>query len=627
MLSTWFATPVLLWTLYAVPVCVCFLTYARFRRQRAMARLANAVPLRKQTLMHSSMRSWKTLATLLGIGLIALACAGPQWGLDRSAMQRKGRDVIIVLDLSRSMLAEQPSRRELGVRALRHLADTFEEHGGNRVALVAFASKARLFFPLTQDYDHLRHTLTQIEADDYQRLADPEPAFGTRIGAALKLAVASIDPARVNRPIIVLLSDGDDPAGDDEWLHGAIEAKAKQIHVHTVGIGNPHQDQTIPVGNEILQFAGQPVLTRLHEKPLEEIARRTAGQYLAARTETFPLGDFVQYLLDADELREEILPDHALPILQLQYAWFLLPAVLLFMLTMLLNEGPSPTKSNAPVKSSALRNPRSAAARAKSAAFLVVLFAILGMSAADPPTPESLLRQANEAFGRQDYKAALEFYEGAEALTRDPGLVSFNKAAAHYRLGQYKDAIECYRRCLEDDRASKERKARAYFDMGNALVQYADDNPRSLAEAVAAYRLCLHQAELPMELRAKARHNLELAQMLWLKLNPKDVPESSAPKKNPFEEETPQASDFTYQPVDPTKKFETQQSDDVPANQKSKNLRSQGMATNLSDSDKLDPLSHDAALSMLANETRRIANARRQQHNPGGPAMLATKDW
>src|SRR5439155_23456546 len=101
------------------------------------AKLASSMSLRKSVLIRPRMRRWKSLCVVIGIALLAFASAGPQWGIDKDAQVRKGRDVIVVLDLSRSMLAEQPSRRELAIRALHHLADTFEEHGGNRVGLVA----------------------------------------------------------------------------------------------------------------------------------------------------------------------------------------------------------------------------------------------------------------------------------------------------------------------------------------------------------------------------------------------------------------------------------------------------------------------------------------------------------
>lgn len=620
MLQTWFASPVLLGTLLAIPAALAFFVFAHFRKKQMTARLSSPLLLRKSLLVRPRVRRWKAVCILIALALTAVACAGPQWGQDPDAQYRKGRDVIVVLDLSRSMFAEQPSRRELALWALRHLADAFEEHGGNRVALVAFAARAQLFFPLTQDADHLRHTLAQIEADDSPSLKVAEPISGTRIGAALKLAVDSCDPNRVHRPVIVLLTDGDDPAEDDEWLEGVSAAVEKQIRVHVVGIGSPDKAETIPVGRDLLQFDGAIVRTKLNEKRLREIARRTDGVYLPAYRETLPLGTFVLHLLDADELRAEP-TSVTLPVYQLRYAWFLLPAAFLFMLTMLLNEGLRPVSRapTPPIK-----------ARTKVPALLLVLTAILCISAADPPAVEALIRQGDEAFARQEYENALGLYEKAGGLSQDPGRVSFNKAAAFYRLERYKEAIECYRRCLEDDSSPAKRRARACFDLGNALLQQAGDDPRQLAEAVAAYRAALHLADAQSKWSAGARHNLELAQMLWLKAREtqpeiKVIPKTEKPKTEPKDKEQKKNGSVLV-PVDPVQGFKPENAKDGPAGHKSKNVHA-GSIQVLLDNERVVPLSPGDTWATLADHARRIADARRQQRNLGGPAQLSTKDW
>jgi Ca-activated chloride channel family protein len=632
MLSTWFAYPDLLWALLALPAALPFLVFGYFRRKQMTARLGNRLLVGKSVLVRPRVRRWKTLCGLTGIGLLALASAGPQWSLDRGTPYRQGRDVVLVLDLSRSMDAEQPSRRELALRAVRDLADTFEEHGGNRVALVVFAARPQLLFPLTHDCDHLRHTIAQIEANDIPKLSVTEPISGTRIGAALKLAVEACDPRRANRPIIVLLSDGDDPAEDDEWLEGVSAANQQHMRIHTVGVGAPLHAETIPVGRDVLRYEGEPVRTKLNESCLREIARRTDGIYLPAHTQTLPLGAFVQHLLDADELHEEEPSADWVPVYQLRYAWFLFPAALVFMLAMFLNEGPRPTR-NEP-KAAPASKPRFASARAKAAARSIALFVLLNVSAADPPSEGSLLRQGNEAFARQDYEAALKIYEQAESLALDPGLVSFNKAAAHYRLGQHREAIECYRRCLEDDQAPPGRRARAYFDRGNALLQYAPDNAQTLAEAVAEYRACLHRSDLPANLRTDARHNLELAQLLWLKAKerePKDKKIDPQKEKDPKypehnDEKDRSNKDAAYVPVDPSKGDKVQQAAGLKPGEKSKTLKV-GKIYVAPDVDQIQPQSPADTLATLERETRRIARERLQQRNRGGPALLTTKDW
>ncbi len=643
MLSTWFANPALLWLLLAFPVCSALLLYAHFRRQRA-AHAVSGQLWRQAILVKRGRRGWKAACLSLAIALLALACAGPQWGADKSAEFRSGRDVIVVLDLSRSMSAEQPSRRELALRALRDLANRFEDNGGNRVALIGFAAQPRLFFPLTQDYDHLRHTLGQIAADDFPSLFVEDAVSGTRIGAAIKLALASFDPQRANRPVLVLLSDGDDPGKDDEWRQGVDAVVEKRIRIHTVGIGDPFKAETIPVDRELLMFDGVPVRTKLNEEVLRDIARATGGEYLPAHTSDFKLGAVVQQLLDADELREEAPTDSELTVYQLRYAWFLLPAVLLLMLTMVLNEGPlpSPSGGGAGGEGRAFKKPRQTPSppaalpegegrKIPVAAFLIAI-SIISISAASPPELEALVRLGNDAFARQDYSAALGYYEKVEALTTDPGKISFNKAAAYYRLERYKEAIECYRRALEDDQAPPERRARAQYDLGNALQQYAPDGLNELAAAVASYRQCLVEPKLDPELRSKARHNLEVAQMRWLAARElaknADAVKKEEPRDTqyPKEPKDPTKPDEQYVNADPKKNVNAEKDDNAPEGKKSDRLQA-GILKSLEDRDQVETLSTADALTTLADHARRIAEARRHQRNPDRPAALSSKDW
>jgi Ca-activated chloride channel family protein len=622
MLSTWFATPALLWTLLALPICSAAILYAHYRRMQMVARLGNSRLLHKSLAVRIGVRHLKSVCVLTGLALIAIAAAGPQWGLDPEAQHRKGRDVILVLDLSRSMEAEQPSRRELALRALKRLARDFEEHGGNRVALIAFASKAELLFPLTHDYDHLRHVVEQIAANDIADLWVEDAVSGTRIGAALQLAVASHDPTRANRPIVVLLSDGDDPGGDNEWQHGISAAKAKGIRIHTVGFGSPNEADYLYHDGERLSYDGKLVTTKLNEDCLREIASRTGGSYLPAQTAVPPLGVFVQHILDADELREEVPSDGLLPVYQLRYAWFLLPAVVLFALAMMLTDGPP--WSN--VVTTTVRPVQTASLPAKSISIALALIAMVFVSAAEPATADSYLRKGNEAFATGDYQAALDWYEKVEPLTLDPGLVAFNKAAAYAKLNRHREAIECYRRCLQDDpnQTPAERRARAHFGLGNALVQYAGDNAVSLKEAVAAYRASMHHADL----RADARHNLEIAQMLWLKAWEKLSPEKKKDLGPPDDPEYPNDKDGEkrYAPAKPKNGDEMREDSSLPKGQKGDRLHAERLKV-IPDEDKVMPMAPETALATLQAEAARIAAARRLQRHRPGSAQLLSKDW
>jgi Ca-activated chloride channel family protein len=249
-----------------------------------------------------------------------------------------GRDLVVVLDTSRSMFAEEPSRLARARAALLDLTETLRRRGGgHRLGLVTFAGSPRLTCPLTHDYDLFRDAVEGVD------LLQPDPALkpdsepsGTRIGAALEMAVKAHDPRFRGARDVLLLSDGDDPARDGEWDAGAEAARAQGIPVHTVGLGDPDRGHRIPFGDGWLSPGGKEVRTRLEEAPLREIARKTGGVFLPARTRSLPLGEHYLGLVGSAPLRED--SADALPVYRQRYPWFLLPAFLLLAATLLLPE-------------------------------------------------------------------------------------------------------------------------------------------------------------------------------------------------------------------------------------------------------------------------------------------------
>jgi Ca-activated chloride channel family protein len=615
---SWLASPWLLPVTGVVPLAAAALLAARLLRGRALGRLGSPLALRRLTLLRPRVRGWRTVALLLGLALVAVACAGPQWGRDHSQARGPGGDLLIALDLSRSMLAEQPSRRERAFRALRDLADALQARGGPRVALVAFASRADLLFPLTADYDHLRHTLARIEADDFPAptLGPDEPfVSGTRIGAGLRRAVEACDPGRPGRALVVLLSDGDDPAGDEEWVQGAQAARTAGVPVVAVGLGDPAAAATIPAAGGPMKHGDQIVRTRLREDVLQEIARRTAGVYLPARTDAIPLGALLLPRLEqaTDEGTEDLT---APPALTPRYAWFLLSALLLLSLTMALPDGF-----------------RTAARRPWLPPALAALAAVCLVSAAPLPEVEALVRAGNAAFDRQEFDAALEHYKRAEALSPDPGLVAFNKAAAYYRLEQYREAELHYRRALEDDAAPDPRRARAHYDLGNALARQAGEQDAALlGEAVAAYRAALAEPGADVDLQKDVRHNLETAQLLWLKAkarqpeSPPDTPDGSEkPRPKPKAggpDETKQAGDGSDTDPDGTE----QEGPEGPAGKRPSKHARAGPLRHLPNDERVVPLTAEEVRAHLERNAERIARERRDYYQQR-PAPGAGKDW
>ena len=620
-----FVNPHLLWVLVALPLGVAFMLYARWQRSRTLRELGKSP--HRQLALDYRVRRFKDACVLIAITLLAISSAGPQWGIDPDAQTRRGRDLLVLLDLSRSMDAEHPSRTALALRSLDDLAGELDRHGGHRVALAGFASLPRLLFPFTHDSEHLRYVLKQIAERDYPSLHTPAPVSGTRIGAALKLAVDTCTQSRGPRPMIVLISDGDDPANDGEWQAGVELARGKNVTVHVVGVGDPIKGDTIPHGREALLFDDKPIVSKLDETLLRTIADQTGGTYLAARTAKLPLGTLLLHLLDADARRETMPTNSSVPVYEQQYAWFLLPAILLLVLASILSEGPRSIAQTNPVSNLTMRLSKRFGAVAAS------LLAMLCISAAPGPEIEALIRQGNDAFAQEKYEEAIQLYEQAEAKTKDPGLVAFNKAACLYRLGKHRDAIVCFRQALDDAEAPQTRRARAWFDLGNALMNDAHGRVDELADAVNAYRACLAQPNLSEGLRSSARHNLEIAQLRWLKARPKerdpkhDMKNPNVPKDPPDEPKNGAGKQDRYVPIepDPTKKKSADNIVWKPG--KPSDKLQAGRVQVLPDTDAVRKLTSEDAERTLDDLARRITAARRNLHPPLGPDRLMTKDW
>lgn len=143
------------------------------------------------------------------------------------------------------------------------------------------------------------------------------------------------------------------------------------------------------------------------------------------------------------------------------------------------------------------------------------LLALVLIGAAPTPNLKDLLRQGNQAFAHKDYATAVALYTRAEPHASDPGHVAFNKAAALYEKGEFRQAERAYRCAIEG--AVEPRRSQARYGLATCLVRQGRElGPKALLEAVILYEQCLRQEEIDPDLATDARHNLELAKLLWL---------------------------------------------------------------------------------------------------------------
>jgi Ca-activated chloride channel family protein len=343
-LHTLFAHPWLLGTLAVLAVLGVLTWLGRGARRRALAGLGGG--LNQAVRRGGRLARLQALCLVLGLLCVCLGAAGPQWGLDWEQAVSPGRDLVVVLDRSRSMLAEKPSRLERARAALLRLADFLKErNSGHRVALVTFAAQPRLVCPLTHDYDHFRAVVSAIDPElvDAELAATAGSASGTRIGRALQLAVTAQGDTGGGARDVLLLSDGDDPARDGEWREGIAAARAAGVAVLVVGLGDPDQSSPVPAPDtgELppawLQFEGKAVASRLEEGRLREIAVQTGGSYVPARRQVAPLGPIYLQAIAALPVRPE--NEDLLPVARQRPLWLLTPAFVLLALSMTLGDG------------------------------------------------------------------------------------------------------------------------------------------------------------------------------------------------------------------------------------------------------------------------------------------------
>jgi Ca-activated chloride channel homolog len=343
-----FAYPQNLWLLLVLPVLSLLNIWAQWRRGKAWKRLGNLLALERMTPRQRRWRRLRNVCWSVGLTLLVVGSAGPQWGREWGTATMEGRDVLVVLDLSHSMLAEQPSRQHLARRALLDLVKGIQERGGHRLGLIVFASRPKLVCPLTHDYDHFREALAEQDAAQPApelRPVVPEgtpetgPISGTRIGLALQRAVQTHDARFRGFQDILLVSDGDDPVDDFEWRAGVVEAREQRIPVHTVGVGDPKKKHPIYLVDRKMMFQGKTVETSLKEMVLEDIAHQTEGVYIAARTSMVPLAQLFREHIESRGTRQ--LDIDGLPMMRQRYAWFLGTAFFFITLALWLPERPS----------------------------------------------------------------------------------------------------------------------------------------------------------------------------------------------------------------------------------------------------------------------------------------------
>jgi Ca-activated chloride channel family protein len=285
-----FASVASFWLLLSLPLLAGFFAYAFAKKARTLRRFAQVDMLKRMTDGISRGRQVLKALLILAVALFAvLALARPQFGTKMELMKRKGLDVVVAVDVSLSMYAEdiKPNRM---ARSKQEIGKFVDRLAGDRVALVAFAGEAFLQCPLTTDYGAFKIFLDVLGPD---LIETP----GTDIAAALEASLKAFDPKDRKYRVVVLMTDGEDHSGRAEKV--AEEAAKMGVAVYTVGIGST---SGVPIPLKDAQGGvaykkdanGNVVTTRMDEVLLQKIALATNGKYYHAEPGRFELEDVLK---------------------------------------------------------------------------------------------------------------------------------------------------------------------------------------------------------------------------------------------------------------------------------------------------------------------------------------------
>jgi Ca-activated chloride channel family protein len=262
-----------------LPLLVIFFWLVLKMKKRAMQRFGNLALMERLALSFSPRKQrWKIVLLLLAIFFLLFSLARPQLGTKLTLMKREGVDIVIAMDCSFSMLAEdfKPSRLEKAKQEVNGLISRLR---GDRVGLVAFAGVAFIQCPLTLDYSAAQMFLDIMDAD---LIHQP----GTAIGDAIGTSVKAFNQKERKYKVLILLTDGEDH--DSDPLEAAEEAAAEGIRIYTIGIGSV-QGEPIPMRNKRGEITGYKkdeednvVVSKLDETTLQRIALTTGGKYYHA---------------------------------------------------------------------------------------------------------------------------------------------------------------------------------------------------------------------------------------------------------------------------------------------------------------------------------------------------------
>jgi len=507
-------------SLAAIPVMLLLFFWLVRWKRKAARKIGDPGLVRQLTRNYSRSRfAFKLVLFITGFALCGFALATLVEPDGTQKISRRGVDVMIALDVSKSMLAEdiKPSRLDRAKQLVSKLIDNLP---GDKIGIVIFAGRAYLQMPMTVDHEAAKMYLSTASPEDV-------PTQGTVIGDALKMCESAFDPKEKTYKTIILISDGEDH--DDEAIRDARELGKEGIPVNTVGIGSPQGALIMDpeTGQYKKDDKGNTVITKLNEEELKSIAKNSGGLYQLYST-TNEVSANIQSQLSGLG-REMAANDSSYTSFRQYFQYFLGAGFLLLVVEYFVSEK----------------------RRRQLRAVAMVLLAVLSGHAASAQNVQSQVYGGNEAYKKSNFDAAENKYRSALKMAPDDAVANYNLGNTLYRKDNTDQAIQSYDNSIQNASDRKIRE-KAYYNKGVAYQK-----AKKLPECIDAYEnaLMLDPAD------EDARQNLERAlkqQQQQQQQQPKQQNKKPPPKQNQKQQQ---------------KKQQQQQSDNQPPPESSKLTR------------------------------------------------------
>ena len=556
-----FGNPIWLWALLLLPVLAFFFARAEQRGAEKLQLFvaARLLPQLAGT-VNRARRIFRFVLLLLVLALVLVSLARPRWGYAYDEVKRKGLDLLLAVDVSRSMLSNdvQPNRLE---RVKLATQDLINELQGDRIGLIAFAGRAFLQAPLTIDYDAAIDSINDLDTKTI-------PEGGTNISEAIALATRTFGKAATGNRALIIFTDGEELSGDA--VRTAKAAAEAGVRIFTVGVGTPG-GSLIPIQSDnggtafVKDAKGEVVKSKLDETRLREVAQAAEGFYLhleggpktMQQLFTEGLGKMKVADINARLSRKPIE----------RYEWPLAGAIFLFALALLINDRQRARAVAAAGGTSAAPSPNNHkhgrhGGRPSGAIAAAILLLFVRQSYA--------ASAGLELYEQQKFPEAYEHFQ--QTLQENPGTrqsdrIQFDAGAAAYKMKDYNKALQSFSQALLSK--NPHLQSESHYNLGNTLYQRGE-NEKSDEKKLTNWEGALqhYQETLKAEPQNKnAKDNYEFVKKKIEELKKKQE-QKTTPTPTPTPSPSPSPSPQKDQKNDQKKDDKNQQQQDKNDQQK-----------------------------------------------------------